>query len=251
MASTPFIILCAARTGSTMLRHMLNSHPDICCHGEVMAGSLQGFVGLEFDAKPPLLRKLEALCQRDPVAFMREFVLFGGEAAAVGFKIKYEELVLPGFAGIRRALQEDSSIQVIHLLRQNRFKRVVSKVMATRVYGFYNLFDPAQKPEPRRIAVTPTECEEDFRTTEAREAEFRAAFSGHRMLEISYESLVNPASGAQRRVQEFLGVRPAELKAATVKINPERMAEVVENLAELRAHFAATPWQAMFADDQA
>jgi hypothetical protein len=34
---TKFIILCAARAGSTMLRHLRNSHPDVCCYGEIMA----------------------------------------------------------------------------------------------------------------------------------------------------------------------------------------------------------------------
>ncbi|NES73345.1 MAG: sulfotransferase, partial [Okeania sp. SIO2D1] len=34
---TKFIITCAPRTGSTMLRMMLNSHPEIACHGEVIA----------------------------------------------------------------------------------------------------------------------------------------------------------------------------------------------------------------------
>jgi len=37
---TTFIILCAARTGSTMLRQLLDSHPEVCCYGEIMASAV-------------------------------------------------------------------------------------------------------------------------------------------------------------------------------------------------------------------
>jgi len=55
-----FIILCAARTGSTMLRHLLNSHPDACCHGEVMGIRMRSFVGIK-PTGSPLLKKFEQL----------------------------------------------------------------------------------------------------------------------------------------------------------------------------------------------
>lgn len=38
-----FLIICAARTGSTWLRKMLNDHPRIICYGEVFATRVRGF----------------------------------------------------------------------------------------------------------------------------------------------------------------------------------------------------------------
>src|SRR5262245_5075326 len=65
--ATRFIILCAARTGSTMLRHMLNSHPDVRCHGEVMTGrSFDALSGGDRDPDPSVTRALVDRRERDP-----------------------------------------------------------------------------------------------------------------------------------------------------------------------------------------
>lgn len=243
---TRFIILNAARTGSTMLRHLLNSHPDICCHGEVMAGGIRSFVGLQDRPNLPLVSKLESLLKADPVGFMRDFVLYPGGMKAVGFKIKYEELVLPAFAAIRSELEQDTELRVIHLRRENRLKRVISKITATRINKVFNVLDPSEKPVQTRFALDPMECEEDFSQTAAREAEFAQAFGSHPLCEVTYEELVRPESGAKQRVQEFLGVQPVALETATVKINSDRVDDMVDNLEALRAHFAGTPWAKFF-----
>src|SRR5262250_573283 len=98
MPATRFIVLCAARTGSTMLRHMLNSHPDVRCHGEVMTGSLDALSGDDRDPDPSVTRALVDRRERDPQDFLEEVVLDPGPARAVGFKIKYEELLLTDYA---------------------------------------------------------------------------------------------------------------------------------------------------------
>lgn len=246
MNSIQFIILCAARTGSTMLRHMLNSHPSICCHGEVMAGNIQSLVGLDNRERFPLTVKFEKLRLDNPVIFMQEYVMFGGDMAAVGFKIKYEELVLPEFATIRNALLQNRQIRIIHLLRKNRLNRAISKFTATNIYGIYNISDPAHRPQIEAFILPPDECEEDFITTEFREIEFRKAFSQHSLLEVYYEDLVDPTANAVRQVQDFLGVQPAPLTASTIKINPEQAHDLLKNFVELKRYFTGSRWAMWF-----
>jgi hypothetical protein len=229
-----------------MLRHLLNSHPDVCCHGELMAGGLRAFTGLDPRPKLPLMTKLHQLRTADPVAFMREFALYPGEMNAVGFKIKYEELVLPEFAAVLQALVEDRDLKVIHLRRWNRLKRVVSKIAAVRVHGVYNVTSPSEKPSLKRFALTPAECQEDFDTVAAWEGQFAETFGNHPKIEVSYEDLVRPGSNQLREVQEFLGLEPRELQTATQKMNPDSLSEIVENYEELRAHFAGTPHAEFF-----
>jgi len=53
--ATKFIILCAARTGSTMLRELLDSHPEVCCYGEIMASAVTPD---RWDSEAPNRRKL-------------------------------------------------------------------------------------------------------------------------------------------------------------------------------------------------
>src|SRR5262249_46347595 len=167
-----FIILCAARTGSTMLRHLLNSHPRIVCHGEVMSvTNLDSFAGLA--ARSEAFRQaLADASQRDRRRFLEEYVLDPGGADAVGFKIKYEELLLPDFAWLLGWLRAAPDLSVIHLRRENRLKRLVSQITATRIYRIYNITDESQRPAPARIEVTPEECLADFAETESRERLF-------------------------------------------------------------------------------
>src|SRR5215813_14269635 len=76
---TRFIILCAARTGSTMLRHMLNSHPDVRCHGEVMTGrGLDALVRGDRNADPSATRALMNRRESDPQGFLEDVVLDAG-----------------------------------------------------------------------------------------------------------------------------------------------------------------------------
>src|SRR5262245_66621142 len=86
--ATRFIILCAARTGSTMLRHMLNSHPDVRCHGEVMTGRGLDSLASARDGDASATRALLNRRASDPQGFLEEVVLDPGGAKAVGFKIK-------------------------------------------------------------------------------------------------------------------------------------------------------------------
>src|SRR5262245_61558777 len=135
--ATRFIILCAARTGSTMLRHMLNSHPVVRCHGEVMTGrSLDALAGLDQSGDESSTRTLTELRRSDPERFLEECVLDPGPARAVGFKIKYEELLRREYAWLLEWLKSRRDIRVIHLRRENRLKRLISVVTA-KVYGLY------------------------------------------------------------------------------------------------------------------
>jgi LPS sulfotransferase NodH len=240
-----FIILCAARTGSTMLRHLLNSHPDACCHGEVMGIRMRSFVGIK-PTGSPLLKKFEQLLAADPVAFMREFVLFPGDMKSVGFKILYNQLALPQSADVLAALREDAVLRIIHLKRANRLKRLVSHIAAVRVYGINLILNEADKPTPRRFAVSAEECLEDFQLNEAHEKQFADMFADHPLHEATYEDIVAPDSPAREEIQRFLGLEPRPLQTPTLKINSEALSEIVENYGELQARFRDTPYARFF-----
>jgi hypothetical protein len=81
---------------------------------------------------------------------------------------------------------------------------------------------------------------------EAREKEFREAFSDHLILEVTYESLLDNSASTLGTVQQFLGVTTAELSTPSLKIAPENMQEMVENYFELQAHFFGTRFQSFF-----
>jgi LPS sulfotransferase NodH len=245
--SVRFIILCAARTGSTMLRHMITSHPDACCHGEVLGRPMGGFDGLDFsDPRQPIVAKLRALREDDPLSFMRDFVLFRGELSAVGFKIKYDELVQPEYAAILAALRDDLGLRVVHLKRHNRLKRFVSHVAALRS-GVNNLQVGAGTPPVERFPLSLEDCLEDFRLIRGREERFSTIFEGHPTIDIIYEEVASADPASLVDVQQFLGLSPQPLEARTVKMNPDCLADILTNYDELRERMATTP-NAIFLD---
>jgi hypothetical protein len=194
-----FVIVNAARTGSTMLRMLLNSHPDIHCEGEILG------------ARPPA----------DAIRILRQKVY---SAPVAGFKIKYEELSLPEFAEVLDWLVRERSIRVIHLFRRDRLARLCSQV-SVGLHGSY-LFTE-QRPEPVRFSLSIDECLADFGLQAEREARFKQLFADHQVLEVTYEEL------PLEEIQYFIGVKPIHLSTPTLKINPEPE-EMLINYDELR-----------------
>jgi hypothetical protein len=235
-----------------MLASMLDSHPKVRCHGEVLGGGGgqvgDRLVGVDYEANPGLRERLVAMRDRDPVEFLREWVYTVDAEGAAGFKIKYEELLKPDFASVLSWLVNDRSIHVVHLVRRNRLKRLVSQITAIRIYGAFQITDPKQRPPAPRFRLSADECLADFERQERREGRFGRLFKTHEVFDTSYEDLMEPGGSTLREIQRFLGVDPVELRTWTRKMNPEELSDVLENYAELREAFSDTRYAAYFED---
>ena len=230
-----------------MLRHMLNSHPDVRCHGEVMTGrGLDALAGVDRDADPSVTSALMDRRRSDPRGFLEEVVLDPGPAKAVGFKIKYEELLLPDYAWLLEWLKSHREIRVIHLTRENRLKRLISEVTATKVYGLYNVTSESERPRAARISLSLEECLEDFARTEEREALFQGYFEDRELLRTTYEAIVSDRADVRSRLTHFLGVPPAALTTPTLKLNPDDLRGVLEDYEALAAALQDTRYAVYF-----
>ena len=236
---TKFIILCAARTGSTMLRQLLNSHPEVRCYGEIMASAETPD---RWHSEAPIRRKLPEQHRQGPRQFLRELGQYPAECKAVGFKIKYEELVLADYAWLLEWLKDDREIRVIHHRRENRLKRLISAVTATQVHGVFNVRSERDLPVAAKVRLTVGECLDDFARTEGREIAFREYFRDHAMLETTYEAVVGNHDGVWERMADFLGVAPARLTTPTLKITSDDVREVLETYEALAAAFRGTAY---------
>jgi len=245
--SIRYLLTCPARTGSTLLTRYLQSHPKVCAHGEVLAptGPLN-FYGVNYRVDAPLEQLLLRRRDRDPVAFLREFVWQAGGRRAVGFKGKYEEFLLPRYAAVLEEVRQDTMIRVLHLTRENLLERYLSQYLAVHVHGIYEVRREDERPKDTRVRLSPEECERDFRRTEERQASFRTLLRSHQVLELSYEQLVGERDATLARVQAFLGVEQRTLEATSVKLRTRPVREVVENYDELARHFRGTPYGVYF-----
>lgn len=241
---TRYVLTCPARSGSTMLWTCLLGHPEICAHGEVLGRSgPMSFYGVDESLSPPLADLLVELRERDPVAFVRDVVLRAGDKRAVGLKLKYEELLLPMYAPVLDALVADTDIAIVHLTRDDLLARYVSQHVAVHVTKVFNVAPGEEHAvQPGKVRLEPEECAFDLERTARRQERIRELFAGHRILEVTYEQLVDDTTATLARVQSFLGVTPRALEPRTAKLARRPVAETVENLDEVAAALAGSPF---------
>ena len=248
-APVRFLITCPARTGSSMLTSFLQSHPDICMHGEVFGrGAPLAFFGLDYSrGAPPLEDVLRRIRNRSPVRFLTKFVFYAGAYRAVGLKLKYEELLRPEYGELMHHLGDDTEIKIVHLRRENLLERFLSQHVAVKVTKVYNISDEADRPaDPGPVYLPIDECEDDFARTERRQARFHDCFAGHDAIEVTYEQLVASREVTLRRVQEFLGLEPRPLETIHKRLRNRSLGDSIENWDELRLHFATTRFARFF-----
>lgn len=243
-----FLIVCPARTGSTMLAWYLRDHPDVCMHGEVFAP--KGPValdGLEASLGEPLEEALRAVRDREPVRFLHDVVFVAADRCAVGFKFKYEELSLRRWAKVRRALADDTDLRVIHLSRENLLGRYLSQFIATQVTHVFNLTSPNGRADVPPVVLDRDDCLADFQRIEAREHEFRALFARHPTIDVKYEELVASPERSLAQIQDFLGLELRTLRSKTERLETRSLTEAIVNHDDLERSFAGTKYERFFA----
>lgn len=241
----PFVVVSRPRTGTNMLRSILNGHGHVLAFGEVFRSP--EFVGWAMPGYPrigPLRRRLV----REPVRFLDE-VVFGAyprRFEAVGFKLFYTHARQPDWLPVWDRLQERRDVVVIHMRRRNVLKAVLSFQRAVRTGVWESRGRRVRDPGP--IALDYGHCRYVFEQDRRGEEECEARFAGHSRLDLLYEDLVRDRPGQMRRVYEALGVAPRDVAPATRRQGTRPLSESIANYAELKARFAGTPWEAYFED---
>jgi LPS sulfotransferase NodH len=248
-----YVITCPARTGSTMLVHLLRSHPDICSHDEVFSpGTLGGMAGTyEKDlakrrAEPDFADRMAAERDRDPIKFLYKIVLDLQGKKAVCFKLKHDELLLPEYKVLRDEIVNDPDFRIIHLRRENLLRRYLSHYIANEVTRVTWVVRGQTVPKMQPVVLDPHECQKDFETVLAREEEVAELFAQHPGFSISYEEMITPGSEKIQSLLDFFGVPRQELTTPTQKLGCNDLRQVIANLEELRAHFAHSPFSKFF-----
>src|SRR5438132_225109 len=123
-------LTCPARSGSSILVHLLRSHPEICAHDEVFSpDKVRGLSGKYLQRSredPGFIEWLSAERYRDPIRFLYKFVLDPDGKKTVGFKLKHDELVLPGYETVRNEIASNRKLRIVHLRRNNLLRRYLS-----------------------------------------------------------------------------------------------------------------------------
>jgi LPS sulfotransferase NodH len=243
-APTRFIILSAPRTGSTFLRGLLGSHPDVFVGGEVFnerltkEGIIHWFeIDLPLDerTKINLDKNLNELRQADPGRFLEELIhaTHGWGFSVIGFTCHYKLPYPADPAG--QYLINDKAIRVIHLKRRNLLRRLVSweRALAADRWHWMRGDDSPKLPA---ITLSMDKIVESIMEMEAKEKEYDECFKAHPVLEVFYEDLAEDPQAVGARALDFLGLKAdRELHARTEKTGVDSLRTAVENYDELKS----------------
>ncbi len=190
-----FIIVCAPRTGSTMLRLMLNEHPDIICKGEIIV--------------PHKIKRKKA------IEFFEKEVFHKNKTS--GFKFKYKQF-FEQYPEVRDEIIKSTDIKIIHMMRKNLIKRHISNKIAGRT-GVNLVRKSSEKPEQVKIKINFNRLIKDIEKNEYEIKKIKKIFKNHEIFNIYYEDFY-PEIDRQvlNNLQKFLGVESLDLKPLTKKL---------------------------------
>jgi hypothetical protein len=251
------------RSGTNLLREVLNTNPRIGLLGEVLLPQPLPTCWHHF-VRNLATRPVPPGNEREAIALMDDYMYFleyeiGGNAwhnpdgrpkAVVGFDVKYNQLRF--IAPIARDLRRPPflldyfrlrAFRVVHVVRRNVVHLAVSAIIANERQLWHNWRGEAIAG-PR--TVNPGEVLDFARWAAAEREAFRELSAGLEMLECAYEDLVQelrhgertgrvPApSGLLHQVAAFLDV-PADFRLASrlAKAIDRPYPEVIQNHAEV------------------
>lgn len=232
---TNFVIVFEGRSGSTFLVEALDSHPDVVAKKEAFAAIRKDITAGKYD-------------RREQALWLREFFASEPDARALGFKVKYKDIVEPEETA---KVLRDCGAKVIRLTRMNRIKLVVSLMNGRRLHdetGDWNRYDGKGQAPP--LLAPLDEFDANLRKVDRREEALIQYVSDLSLdtLELFYEDILQDSDDVFRRVCSFLGVPFRELTSNTRKNTTDNLEDALVNFEELRAHYAGTPYEAMFGE---
>jgi LPS sulfotransferase NodH len=243
-----FIILGTARSGTTFLRGLLNSHSEVVAFGELFRQS--DIIGWDLFPQQKYLqhRSLKTLFQTHPDRFLEEAVFkkYPKRVSAVGFKIFYYQAQEEPQKKVWDSLRNNCDIKVIHLKRINALATFVSLKKAFTTNQWCNTTGRSETAPT--ISLDYDECLEYFTWVQESQQKYDDFFQAHLKLDVFYEELCQDDQKEMKIVQDFLGVNYELAKPSTYKQSSQSIAATVSNYFELKERFTGTAWQSFFED---
>ena len=141
-------------------------------------------------------------------------------------------------------LLEQPELRVLHLRRRNALKTLLSEKQAGETEEWIKYSNGQDKP----VHIAPDEAAAFFARLAAWEAEVETLFAAQPRCEIVYEQLTRDLPGELARIQHFLGVPHEPVSPGTEKRPRRTLAAQIDNYAELKEQFRATPWADYFTE---
>jgi LPS sulfotransferase NodH len=150
------------------------------------------------------------------------------------------QAVAARFGELRRMLEADTTLRVVHLRRRSLLRQYISLRRALAGDAW------AQPGPPAPLRLSAADCREAFERTTQQAANAEAAFARHPVHRLWYEDLCADPARVLAAVAGFLGLADRPVRPSVPHGPPAPLRECVENLDALRGAFGGTPWAAQF-----
>lgn len=208
-----FAIVGNARTGSNYLLDGLKTSPSIRVYHEIFAEHNRQ-IGMDFEKILSMVFQPESR-----------------STEMVGFKVFYNHLTEEEW----RKLLDRRDLKIIHLIRRNRLRTVISLEIAFKT-GQWTRSGNSGSPKEKRVTLDPAKLINRLEQIKVGEEATRTRFSDRPMLEIVYEDLVRSPVEVFKTVGSYLGVNgidPGKIRLR--RQNPETLRELIINYDEIEA----------------
>lgn len=237
---TNFVILGTQRTGTTLVRTSLSSHPDILCCGEVFLLGRRPYSksdGYWSYTRLNVKNRVQALLMpRMTTAAYLNQLYSKKEYAAIGFKLMLGHCLARPYIW---PLVVDKDVKVILVRRRNSLKTLVSRRTAAES-GVYHISrtlgvtSAVESWDARSVTLDPLTLVEDLDSINSEYDRWRSYLEDTtERLDVEYEDYTEDIVAGNKKVLEFLGMRQVPLKSDLKKVNPDDLSQSIANYDEV------------------
>lgn len=238
-----YVIVCLPRTGSNLLRSLINSHSNAIAFGEIFR--FEENIGWDLRYYPQI-KWLNKKKNEKPWEFLnreifnRHFL----KIKAVGFKLFYHHARNDKQKKVWDFIRNSEDIRIIHLRRENYLRRFISYKRAKDSGRWVKL--KKDEIDDYSTELTFEECFNFFEHTDAEEKNIEKFFSGKNVLTITYKNLVSDTKKEIDSVFGYLGLPSEKVESETYKQIERPLSESITNYYKLKDKFSKSKWQIFF-----
>ncbi len=221
LVGTRFVIFAQGRTGTWLLRQLLNMHPQIVCDKEIlMPRRLSPYLFLEGRSRQ--------------------------ERSVYGFHAQISQLLQTHHispAAFLRQLDEDGW-RIIYLRRQNILRQSISSMIAER-RRLWHTANPADLPD-QRFQIDLDELMAWLERRQHYHSLESQSLQGLPHLSLVYEKNLLPNSQHQTTMNQvfaFLNLQPVAVEAQLKRLSGDNLSDSVANYQELVNRVITSPYQ--------
>jgi hypothetical protein len=227
------------RVGSTFLQNAIDSHTDIIGIDEVFVNNIRK--GLKKSGFVPYCRFREGDIIFSPKEYINDVIHRTYPDTNTCFKLMYHQIHY--HTGLYHYLTNGDRIKILHLMRKNLLKQVIS---------FYKMSEYNHNP----IKISPDQLFNEVVKADQDNKNWAKTFKNKIQLTLYFEDMIGKteddrtylANNANVAVCNFFGVKQQQLFAKTKKKNKDDLSVYLPNIDKIRNKFKGTQYEWMMED---